>query len=358
MDYLRRAMAAAFQKIARPTKFLSSMFQSPDANKFDTVEIVVDIKRNDESIAIDVVRGTGGRNNVNKRFTTKVYTPPVYDEFANVNENERLNRLLGQTEYSESSMAAIIAAIMDDQVRLQDKIIRSIELQAAQALSTGTVTLINNDSLDFKMKATHKAAPGVAWTNALGVPIDDMAGYADLNRKDGQVTTNMGIFGATAFKYLQNNAQFLAKAGTIWEKINNMSLRPPMMNADGATYHGKLTIGDYEIDIWTYPQYYLVPTGFGLANEGTKVTYWPADYVWLGNAQARFDLYYAGISKLVTSDPRLASLGLTQLPQTMRGDFHLYGAVDTMSENAKYGVKSAPVCVPTDIDSFCAFQVS
>ena len=95
MDFTRRAMAAVFKKKALPTMFLSSMFQSPEANKKDTVEIVVDIKRNGERIAIDIVRGTGGRNNVNKRFTTKTYTPPVYNEAGNFNENERLQRAIG-----------------------------------------------------------------------------------------------------------------------------------------------------------------------------------------------------------------------------------------------------------------------
>lgn len=358
MDYLRRAMGLAFKKKANPTGFLSSLFKSPDSNKSDTTEIVFDIKRNDEDVAVDIVRGTGGRNNVNKRFTTKVYTPPVYDEWSNFSENERLNRVMGKTEYDEYMMADVIAAITDDQVVLADKIKRAIELQAAQALSTGTVVLINSDTVDFKMKSTHKAAPGTAWSAAGGLPLDDMAAKALLNRKDGQSNTTDSIFGDSALKLLFNNAQFKIKAAEQWEKIDNMSFRPPVMNSDGATFHGRLTIGDWVINVWSYPQFYKVPVGYGLANEGTLVPYWPTDYVWLGNMNARFDLLYAGISKLVTADPRLASIGISQIPQTMKGDFHIYGGVDTFGSNVKYGVKSAPLCVPTDIDSFSAFQVA
>lgn len=358
MDFLRRSMGVVFKKKANPTKFLSSLFKSPDANKKDTVEIVFDIKRNDEDVSVDIVRGTQGRNNVSKRFTTKVYTPPVYDEYANFNENERLNRIMGMTEYDEHTMAEVVAAITDDQVRLQDKILRAIELQAAQAMSTGIVTLINNDSVDYKMKATHKAAPSVDWSNASGVPINDMAGYALLNRKDGQTVTTDALFGQTALQLLFNNAQFKTLASQQYQQAENMAIRPPVANSEGAVFHGILTIGDYKINIWTYPQFYKVPTGYGLSNEGTLVPYWPTDYVWLGNFNSRFDLIYAGIAKLVVADPRLASIGIGQVPATMRGDFHLYGAVDEMAANAKYGVKSAPLCVPTDIDSFCAFQVA
>ncbi len=56
MDFRRRAMVEVFKKKARPTMFLSSMFQSPESNKKDTLEVVIDIKRNGEHIAIDIVR--------------------------------------------------------------------------------------------------------------------------------------------------------------------------------------------------------------------------------------------------------------------------------------------------------------
>lgn len=349
-------MIEAFKQKANPTLFLSSLFQSPELNKTSSSEIVIDIKRNGEEIAVDVVRGTQGRNNANKRFTTKTYTPPVYDEFANFNQNERLNRLLGRDEYSDHDMAGVIAAITDDQVLLQDKILRAIEKQAADALFNGQIVLINGDTVDFKQKATHQITPGVDWSNAAGDPVGDMKGGALLNRKDGLTTTTDAIFGDTALKLLLNNTKFKELAE--FRRVDRVNVRPPMMNDDGAVFHGTLSIGDWVINIWTYPQFYLVPTGYGLPNEGTKVPYVPTDKVWLGNATAsRFDLMYAGIEKLVTADPRLESLGISHLPQTMRGDFHTYGAVDFLGENAKYGVKSAPLCVPTDIDSFCVLTV-
>jgi hypothetical protein len=357
MDFERRAMVRVFKKKASPTMFLSSRFQSPDSNKFDSVEIPFDIKRNDEDVSVDIVRGTEGRNNVNKRFTTKTYTPPVYDEFANYSENERLQRAIGRTEYDENSMADVIAAITDDQVVMQDKILRAIELQAANAMFTGTVPLINYDTVDFKVKATHKIAPAVDWSNAAGVPVDDLAGGALLNRTDGLSFTTDAIFGTDAFNLLLNNDQFKEKAAQQWEKVDNMNFRPPVMNSEGANFHGRLTIGDWVINVWTYPQFYKVPEGYGLANEGTKVPYVPTDKVWLGSFNAQFDLLYAGITKLVTADPRLASIGITNIPQTMKGDFHIYGGVDTLGSNVIYGVKSAPMAVLTDVDSFCIFTV-
>lgn len=356
MDFTRRAIAIAFKKKALPTKFLSSMFQSPEANKFDSVEIAVDIKRNGERIAIDVVRGTGGRNNVNKRFTTKTYTPPVYNEAGNFNENERLQRAIGRTEYAENAIAEVVAAITDDQVDLQDTILRAIEKQAADAMFTGTVILINNETVDFKQKTSHKITPSVNWSNALGVPLDDLAGGASLNRIDGQTTTKDLIMGETFWQLLKNNDQF--KENADFRRVDQVNVRPPVMNSEGANFHGTLTIGEYNINLWTYPQFFFVPVGFGLANEGTSVPYIPTDKGWLGTIGVRFDLYFAGIAKLVPADPRLASFGISQTPQSMKGDFHTYGFTDIPGKNVVYGVESAPLCVPTDIDSFCTFTVS
>jgi hypothetical protein len=217
--------------------------------------------------------------------------------------------------------------------------------------------LINYDTVDFKVKATHKIAPAVDWSNAAGVPIDDLAGGALLNRTDGLSFTTDAIFGTDAFNLLLNNDQFKEKAAQQWEKVDNMNFRPPVMNSEGANFHGRLTIGDWVINVWTYPQFYKVPVGYGLANEGTKVPYVPTDKVWLGSFNAQFDLLYAGIAKLVTADPRLASIGITNIPQTMKGDFHIYGGVDTLGSNVIYGVKSAPMVVLTDVDSFCIFTV-
>jgi len=356
MDYIRKAMAEAFTLKAKPTMFLSSMFQSPDSNKSDTIKIVFDIKRDDEDLAVDVIRGTGGRGNASKRFTTKEYEPPVYDEFSNVNENERLSRLFGRTEFDQNTMADIVAAITDDQVRLQEKINRAIEKQASDAFFLGQVPLINSDTIDFKQKVSHQITPPIAWSNSSGVPIDNLSGGSKLNRKDGKTETTDAIFGESALRLLFNNNQFKEEAD--FRRVDRVNIAPPMMNAEGANYHGNLSLDDYVINIWTYPQYYKVPVGFGLPNEGELVPYIPTDKVWLGNSQTRFDLVFAGIEKLVTTDPRLESIGLSHIPQIIRGDFHTYGAVDFFGQNAKYGVKSAPLCIPTNIDSFCVFTVS
>ena len=356
-DLIRRAMLEAFKQRATPTGFYRGMYQTPERNIVSSQEVVFDLKRNGETYAVDIVRGAGGRGNINKRFTTKTYTPPFYDEFAWVNENERLLRAFGMTEYDEHTMTEIMASIVDGQLLQNDKIDRAIEKQCVDALFLGKITLVNGDEIDFKQKATHKISPSTAWSNASGDPDSDLQGACDLNRKDGKGTSNVAEFSPEGLKLYLNNAKVIAK--TNFRRIDRIDLRPPRPNSEGANFHGFITVGDYELEVWTYPQFYTVPTGFGLANEGTQQPYIPANTVRVGRKESRFDLVYAGIPNLVpVTNPGLASIGIGMVPQNMKGEKHPYGMVDEGASNVKYGVKSAPLAIPTDIDSFCILTVA
>lgn len=351
----KRTMLAAFKQKKAPTSFLAGWFRTTERDIFLSTKAVIDIKRNEENIAIDVVRGTGGRLNNNKRFTTKEYTPPMYDEFTAYNGDELNKRMPGELEYSNPDyIASLIAILTDDQVENQQTILRAIELQAAQTLFTGGVTLINNDSLDFKQKATHNFAAAIVWSNTSADPINDFITAADLNRKDGKTDSQVAIFGESAWK------NFLARktgANSPFD-IKNVTLadiRQPVKNANGAVFHGTFTAGSYTFQAWTYPQYYMVPTGFGLANEGTLVPYVPTDKVAVLPMSDMIDLrlVFAGIPQLVTvNDPRLQSLGIVQVPTNIRADFHPYAVIDSEAKCMKAGVNSAPLCVPTQIDGW------
>ena len=355
MSFERTAMGLVFKKKANPTLFLSSMFQTPDRNIFPTIQVQFDIKRSGEEMSVDIVRGTGGRLNYDKQFTNKNYIPPMYDEYGNVNEAEQLlYRVAGKNEYDDVLMADIIDMITNDQVLYQDKILRAIEYQAAQVLFNGTIVLIFGDTIDFKMKATHKV--NQAWSGAGDDPDAGLQTVCDLNRADGLGTSTDAIFGATALNTYLNNAKVIAKSN--FRRVDRIDIRPPLLNSDGANFHGTISVGDYTLNVWTYPQVYTVPMGYGLPNEGTKVPYVPTSKVWVGNPNARFDLIYGGVAQLLPADPRLAALGISNMPLITAGKWHLYGATDFKAQNVIYGVRSAPLCIPTDIDSYSVITTS
>lgn len=352
----KRAMLAAFRQRANPTMFLSQWFKTTPRDIFRSKKCVIDVKRNQEAIAVDVVRGTGGRLNDNKKFTTKEYTPPMYNEYMVYQEDELNDRMPGMDEYNEDEYASqFMAIVAEDQVELRDLILRSIEKQAADTIFTGKTVLINSDTVDYKQKATHNFAVATKWSTS-GTPISDLATACALNRKDGKIVTGtfVGIFGEGAYNNLLAREEGPGlKFDMRFAKLADIVM--PTMNTAGAVYHGTVAAGSYNVQIWTYPQNYRVPTGFSLANEGTDVPYVPTDLVAVLPPSNMIDLrlVYAGIPSLVNRvDPRLQAFGLNSMPVNIRTDFHPYAIVDQRALSVEIGVRSSALTVPTQIDGF------
>jgi len=355
----RTVMARMFEQKMKPTLFLAS-HATPQTTLASSIEI--DIVRGLETFAVDIVPGAGGRGNKKTRYTTKEYTPPMYNEFYNITAEELMKRLPGQTKYDAADsafQATLLAIITDKQAMMQDKELRSIELQARDAMFDGTITLHNGDVIDFKKKTTHTISPTYKWNASTGVPLTDLEAACALCRKDGKI-------GASRFKLvvaddvveaLIANAQFIAKANI--RHIENVQMGMPTdINADGATFHGVFSAGSYTIELWAYPQFYTVPVGFGLANEGTMQPYIPSGKALLLPATGlRMDLWYAGIPQVVNQvDSVLAGMGLTGTIGMVEADFVPYARLDDRSESIEAGVKTRPLFVPHQIDGLCSFD--
>lgn len=351
------AMLAAFKQKIGAFMFLSSFFQTPPSNIVRARTVRIDVKRNGEKIAVDIVRGTGGRNNINKRFTSKEYAPPVYDEYTHLYEEELNDRQLGEDEYQTPEyMAGVVARVTDDQSEIHDMVLRAIEYQASQVMFNGTITLQNNESLDFKQKATHQIIVGTTWANVAADALGDLQGACTVVRKDGKVNCDIAIMGETAIGHFLNNTA--VKAILDNRRMERGQIVEPRFNTEGATFHGTISAGDYTLELWAYPQFYEVPEGYGLANEGTLQPYVPADKVCVISSKTRFDLVFAGIPQLVNRvSPELAGMGITGVPQNVAGDFQPYAFTDDKKTCLEVGVRSAPLCIPTQIDGFAVLDV-
>ena len=354
----RQAMAEAFEQLPRTYSFLTALARSDDATHvFTTESIVVDIMRGNERYAIDVVRGTGGRSNSLRRFTTKEYIPPMYDENSPISPEELLKRSVGMDPFRDPRAATSIASIIvGEQKKHQDTIIRAIEVQAANALFTGTVPLVNGDTVDYKQKATHQITVGTAWSNPAADVIGDIQGAIDVVRQDGLLEANVLILGTDSLKNFFANTALQAQAN--FRRIERTAIMMPEWAENGGVFHGEVTIGSHKLEVWSYPQTYEVPTGFGLPNEGTSVPYVPVDAALITSSQARFDLYFAGLPTLVsTVDTALESF-MQSMPSMIAARFQPYGSVDQRRVNVEVGVRSAPLWVPTQIDGFAVLDTT
>jgi len=356
---LKTLVTAAYKQRIQVTKFLSGFFKSLPEYQFPGKQISIDAIRGSEEYAIDVSPGSGGRANKANRFTTKVYTPPAYDEYVYLTAEELNNRLPGrsQNEMTEYSMD-VADLIVDRMMILTDKIDRAEELQARDALVAGKIILINGDEIDFKQKSSHQFSTPIAWTSSTADPFADFATVGGLIRKDGGRALKDAIFGEIALqKFLNNDA--VKGAGDL-EQIKRLALTSPIAQQEGAELHGQFTAGSYIINAWTYPQVVQIPTGFSLPNEGTKQPYVPTDRIICLPSDPDFRLYHAGIPSLTSRvSPEFAGLtGLDRMPTMERAKKLPYFRVDQDADAVKIGVKSNPVSIPAGIDEFVIITVT
>ena len=361
-DSFRIAMIKAFELQRKPRGFLTGLAQCPPENITKAKKIRVDIVKHNQSVAIDVIPGTGGRANNSGKYSTTDYTPPAYDEYGFLSA-EDLNKVdAGDTEYEQRDYTKEALKRMNNkQVTYGYKITRAIEKQASDALFSGRVALVDGSIIDYKRNADHTYTSASSW----GANDDLMVDFEKavfLNRRDALVTSDYTILGRVALtRFLANKSmqELLDK-----KNITRGDIQWPSEQKDGAIFHGRISTAEMTLDIFSYPEQYTIPElselpdGAQIANAGQTVPYVPEDMVFVGSTQARFDLMFAGVPLLNKSSPQFKQItGFSQQPTIAKGSLVPYGLIDTYGEQIKVGVKSRPLWVPTQVDAGSAFQL-
>lgn len=348
-DKFRRAMLRAYlERLERTDNVypLQAMFSNRVESDAETVE--VDIERSGSKVAVDVVRRSDQVILTTLgEYSSKEYAPPLYALEGSVTASQLRDRMPGENPYSRDVATAgrMISAITDVQVENSERILRAIELQAAQALQTGTVTLKNTESLDFKRKPTHAITPAVKW-NAVtpGNPIEDLQAGAKVAFRDGRRKPNTLIFGERAWSAFINNPHVLAYFEN--RRIDYGAIRPTDA-LDGLTMQGRFTIGDYDFVAYTYPGFY--------ENEaGVDVPYVTEGSVIMLDRTARLTLAFAAVEILPQYQQMYNDIGLPAVPQFARGEIVPY-AYHKPPRALMAGVQSAPLVIPTAIDVIVVF---
>lgn len=325
-----KKLVDVYKEKIKPTGFLRSFFPSVES---PTLEISIEVQRGFEKTAVDVVRGTDGNRNTFSRSTEKIFEPPYYREWLDITQLQLYDRLYGATEITDAVFAAYINSVADSLMELQAKIERSYEVQCSQVLETGVITLVNQDSIDFKRKSLSIVDPGTGnyFANAATDPFLQLeAGCKFLRQvgKAGGAVFNC-LIGATALNDLLSNPIFQKR-----QNLFNMALdvvTSPQMGATGATYHGTLTCGSYKVQLWAYPQYYDL--------SGTSTPYLNDKKCILIPTTPQFKLVFAVVPQLITTN---------SMPRMGAYIFDEY--LDKWNAAHKMDIKSAGVAIPTAVD--------
>lgn len=351
-------MIEAYLEEAEAPLFLAGHFRSPPENFHDTEKVEVDVQRDDEEVAIVLEdAATGARLNTNDLYTNKGFTPPVYDEAGAITAYNLMRRDPGDDPFKnpDFGLKALRQAFGIFR-KLERKIRRAIEWQAAQVLSTGQLALLDQTgatkyTLSFSPKATHFVTTGTAWAldGSTGDPLGDLESLATVIRRDGKKIPNHLIFGTSAFQRFKANAKVLAAFD---KTVLNIASMAPATRGMGATFQGYVWIGHYRFEMWTYDGFFKHP------QTGTLTPYVATDHVLMLSEGARLDLTFGTIPMFVQPDQRVMSFLPPRISGQDKGvDLTTNAWVTPDGKSLMVSAGTRPLTIPTAIDTFGRIDV-
>ena len=351
-DVIRKAMEVGFDLKQKPSMFLSNLFKK---KQLKGIKVELQGRVVEGYYSVDVKLGTGGRYNSLDEYEKRDFIVPEYNDIASLTEEDVFKAQFGQTEYDQT--ANIINAINDGQEIFSDKQRRAEEKQASDALFEGRIVLAGGNKIDFKKKATHKKSVSSAkWNTAGGDPIQVIQDLIALCLADGKISTSEWnlVFEDKGLNAFLGNAK-VKENGNWNEGIKRTDINMPVESTPGAMFHGRISAGSYLVNIWSYNEKYTVPKGYGFAHEGEQFGYIPSGCAALLPMNPNFVKYYGAINN--TNAPTTPGIGGNKLELIEREQLpYAYDVLDDGSATTKYGVKSRPLCVPVEIDSFATIH--
>ena len=351
-DASTKHMIAAYEQNAEPTMFLSGMFQAPRRNYYNSEEIEIDIVRSEEDISIAIQDlSTGARLNSEDIYTNKGFKAPIHKEAGPINAHNLIKRMPGQNPFEavDFQVNAITRGMKLGQ-KLQRKILRAIEQQASQVMTTGTVTLIDGSgvgiyTIDYKPKATHFPTAGTAWSSGSSTKLADIAALANVIRADGLTEPDMLVMGAGSYELFIADATVVAKMDV--RRILGSGIVALDKLGNGGIYRGTIEIENYHYDIFTYDGRYKHP------QTGASTKFIGDDKVIVRASGGRMDATFGGIPRIGAPDPRVPSALFSRV--TVPGqmlDLQMNGWITQDGSSMMVEAGTRPLMIPTAIDTF------
>lgn len=333
-----KELAAIYSDQLKPKTFMRSFFTETEVA---TKEVSIQVMRNNENIAVDVVRGTEGNRNKWDKTTEKIIVPPYYREYFDLTQLSLYDALYAQPEISAVNFGRFIDQVAEKMNYCVDKIDRSYELQCAQVLTTGIVTLNSDTNIDFKRKSASLVDLGSSnyWADANVDPNTSLETGCKFLRETGKAAGGVvnAIMGQEAFAiYLNNTA--VQNRGKIFNYALDQLVQA-QRDAVGYSFHGEISVGAFRVRIFTYPEIYTDANG-------SNHYYVDPKKVILVPEMPKFTLTYAAVPQLLTT-------GI--LPQKGKMAFGDY--IDERMTAHIYDVKSAGVAIPVAVDQIYTMKV-
>lgn len=340
--------------------FLSGFFKSGPRNFHTTEKVEIDIVRDDEEVAVAIQDLSAGAHlNESTLYTNKGFTPPIFDEEVVITSYNQIKRQPGENPFQNPVYAAnAMQEAFRGFRRLERKIRRGIEVMASQVLQTGKLTLVDKSNasvyaLDFQPKATHFATVATAWAadGTTGNPIADIDSLSSVIRRDGKKVPNVLIFGSTAWARFIANAKVQAILNL--RRADLATIVPPRRGADGASYHGTISVGHYVYELWTYDGWYRHPS------TKADTAYVDPEKMIMLSSEGRLDLSFGAIPMLRPPEERAMPFLPARISSAQGGmDLTTNAYFTPDGKHLRVGAGTRPLTIPTAIDTFGCLDVT
>lgn len=316
-----------------------------------TLAVSVEVQRDDDPIAVDVMRFTEGNKNKYTKSSEHIYIPPFFKEDYDFNRDDvYMNTVALGVTNNTSVNAAIAQNALKALRKNRKKIQRAIRKQQADVLQTGIVTLVNGDSIDFRRKASSMVDLGAGnyWNEAGTDPAIDLQAAMTFLRNEGNCA------GMTINVIMRSDGMNALLANASMEKILDSRRMdrakidmPQFSEVSGMAFHGRMAAGDFNVNLWTYNEKYT-------DSQGATQYYLDANKAIILPSDFKGKTVFGGLPYM-----RKASVGgvPTELPAIKETKYMVRAYSDRKTMSSTLELTSAPLVVPFTIDKIYTLQI-
>ena len=294
-QYDTRTMLRAMEIAPPPTTFLQNLLVK-SSERHDTEIIEVDVERAGQKTAAYVSRlGTGeavGKDN----YTTNIHLIPYTCQFTTFTAADLNERVPGETIYQGTPVSRANRRVGKALQKFRNRLVRTKELQLAQALMAGTQTIAGKDfvtyTVDYQRDATLTGAARTG-TSRWGESAETIVADIRAGQKamlvpgvDGGYADVM-LLGVTAADNFHDSDEIKGLMDV--RRLDNGQLNPVLVADQHAAYIGNLKLPGVSLDVWSYAGQYVDSTG-------TDQYYFNENGMALINTEMRVETHYSMIS--------------------------------------------------------------
>lgn len=346
-EHITKRIIATFSDNIPVRSGLSAFFPAST-----TVErmVGIEVERNRQLVAVDVRRSTDANRNKFSKFLEKLYEPPFFNESWDFTTAQRYDVTFGATTNpSKPDALNMMREANNKMTALRNRIERAIQIQHAQVLQTGIVTMKNGDNVDYKRKATSLVAlgAGARWNEGTSDPLKDLADGCEFLREEGLAAGNTvnAIMGRDAFANFISNDKVQKNAD--FRNIKRVEIGMPQFdNTTGLSFQSQIGTADYIVNIWTYNEFFET-------DAGVKTKYIDVKNCILISDDFVGKTAFAGIPA-IKRDKSNAEYPAFITP--IEADFYINNYIDPVKKAHWFEIASAPLAIPVSVDRMYTIQ--